>query len=210
MGLDMYLQMDVYLSTMDKEGSHLVKSMNDLLGLPTEYNNRGDIEHNSLRATSVTIEVGYWRKVNWIHEWFVRELNDGNDDQRRSHVPEEKLSELREIINEIKGVIKEQELFTGESRTEQGLFGSYQVQEIRHEANLQPIREIINEKLPVSSGGFFFGTYDEDIKEDSEFAQFMDWYAQSLDETLGFLDKIDEIKKQETFKWGEVYYQPSW
>jgi hypothetical protein len=39
-------------------------------------------------------QVGYWRKVNAVHGWFVRELADGVDECQEIWVSREKLAEL--------------------------------------------------------------------------------------------------------------------
>jgi len=41
-------------------------------------------------------QIGYWRKVNSVHGWFVRELADGVDECQEIPVPFEKLKELRD------------------------------------------------------------------------------------------------------------------
>ena len=51
---------------------------------------------------SIFEEVGYWRKANQIHHWFVNQVQDGNDDCQLSVVPKEKLEELYEIVGRIK------------------------------------------------------------------------------------------------------------
>ena len=44
-------------------------------------------------------ETGYWRKANHIHQWFVENIQDGNDDCREYYVPRERLKELLEILS---------------------------------------------------------------------------------------------------------------
>ena len=39
-------------------------------------------------------EVGYWRKANHIHKWFVDNIQKGNDNCRRYLVPKSKLKGL--------------------------------------------------------------------------------------------------------------------
>jgi hypothetical protein len=43
------------------------------------------------------VEVAYWRKVNAVHQWFVDNVQDGEDDCHEYGVPREKLQELLDI-----------------------------------------------------------------------------------------------------------------
>lgn len=47
------------------------------------------------------VEVGYWRKANQIHAWFVNNVQDGVDECQRTLVPVEKLVELRTICEKL-------------------------------------------------------------------------------------------------------------
>lgn len=42
-------------------------------------------------------KVGYWRKANAIHAWFVRNVQDGEDDCRPYSVSRKQLTELNDI-----------------------------------------------------------------------------------------------------------------
>lgn len=46
--------------------------------------------------------VGYWRKANAIHKWFVNNVQDGEDDCGYYEVTKEQLEELLGICNTIK------------------------------------------------------------------------------------------------------------
>ena len=47
-------------------------------------------------------QVGYWRKANAIHRWFVENIQDGIDDcEYHREVTQEDLEELRDICREI-------------------------------------------------------------------------------------------------------------
>ena len=49
----------------------------------------------------VTLPIGYWRKANHIHNWFVENIQDGEDNCQSSYVSKEKLKELLEICQEV-------------------------------------------------------------------------------------------------------------
>ena len=47
-------------------------------------------------------EVGYWRKANAIHKWFVDNVQDGEDDcDFHREVTREDLEELRDVCHEV-------------------------------------------------------------------------------------------------------------
>ena len=62
---------------------------------------------NDLAFASVSIQVGYWRKVNAVHNWFIRELADGEDNCQPIYVPRSSLVDLKIICERI---LKDNEL----------------------------------------------------------------------------------------------------
>ena len=50
-------------------------------------------------VSHVTIDVGYWRKANAIHNWFVKTVQDGVDECQEYTVSLEQLTELLAIVN---------------------------------------------------------------------------------------------------------------
>ena len=48
----------------------------------------------------ISIGVGYWRKANAIHAWFVRECQGGRDECQTTWVPREKLEALLALCKE--------------------------------------------------------------------------------------------------------------
>lgn len=53
------------------------------------------------RWESLFEEVGYWRKANAIHRWFVENIQDGVDDCGKYEVEKEKLEELLAYCKEV-------------------------------------------------------------------------------------------------------------
>ena len=67
MGLDMYLKRKVYLYKFDKL-------------LPINLKN-DDGDHVEISKDDTLIcEIGYWRKANAIHKWFVDNCNNGDEE----------------------------------------------------------------------------------------------------------------------------------
>lgn len=63
MGLDMYLKGKVYLDYNSTNRAEIAR----MIDLP------------EFEANSVEIELGYWRKANHIHKWFVDNVQNGVD-----------------------------------------------------------------------------------------------------------------------------------
>jgi len=103
MGLDMYLTGKRYLHD-DSE----TKAVNSNV----------DLGQGSFTISEVGIDAGYWRKANMIHQWFVENVQDNEDDCRIYYVPRESLKKLYDLCYEIykdKNVNKAQELLPTQS-----------------------------------------------------------------------------------------------
>ena len=96
MGLDMYLYAEKYVSgydysTGDAKLSAGVKKLARQAGLRSS-----DLKFSGFGSAVIRITVGYWRKANAIHNWFVQNVQDGEDNCRPYYVDTEKLKELRD------------------------------------------------------------------------------------------------------------------
>lgn len=89
MGLDMYLTAKRYLSKYNPEDAKLRELVSAI-----DFGFSGEIEQ-------VTFEAMYWRKANAIHNWFVREEQEGVDNCAEYNVSTEALEELRNICNKV-------------------------------------------------------------------------------------------------------------
>lgn len=95
MGLDMYLEARRFVSgyshSKDEERQlfdEIVSSVG-MSGMSDE------------RFATVSVNVAYWRKANSIHEWFVKNVQDGEDDCKTYYVSREKLMELEELCRRV-------------------------------------------------------------------------------------------------------------
>lgn len=101
------------------------------------------------KVNCIRESVGYWRKANQIHKWFVDNIQDGNDDCKLYYVSTEDLEKLLNICKEVNEKAK---LVDGKV--------------------IQNAEEI-SKLLPTEDGFFFGGTdYDEyylqDVKDTIE------------------------------------------
>lgn len=98
--------------------------------------------------TGIMEQVGYWRKANQIHNWFVENIQDGVDDCcYHREVTEEDLIELRDICHE---VLCNHDLAEMRLPTAPGFFfGSYEYDEWYVE-DLKNTIDIINKVLETT------------------------------------------------------------
>jgi hypothetical protein len=78
MGLDMYLTASKYFYDEDAPEPTAIAEM-----MKTKR-----------RVKSVSFEAMYWRKANWIHGWFVENVQRGEDDCKSYELDREKLEKL--------------------------------------------------------------------------------------------------------------------
>jgi hypothetical protein len=90
MGLDMYLNAERYLWGHEEGDKQISENIGQLIGLPTDG-----------KVKTITVEAGYWRKANQIHNWFIANVQDGKDECQESYVSREQLTELREVCQKI-------------------------------------------------------------------------------------------------------------
>ena len=94
MGLDMYLNKKTYVGA--KYEHRKVKGSISLEAEGKPIN----IQFN--RVSEITEEVGYWRKANHIHKWFVDNCQDGEDDCREAEVSMVEAKLLLETCKKVK------------------------------------------------------------------------------------------------------------
>jgi hypothetical protein len=131
MGLDMYLSRKKFVGAK-YEHRHVTGEIKINIGdkqLPIDFN----------KVSYVEEEVGYWRKANQIHNWFVENCQDGVDNCQETYVSTGQLKELLDICKEV----KEKAIINEDDKTIENT-------------------EEIEDLLPTTSG-FFFGStgYDE-------------------------------------------------
>ena len=97
-GLDCWLYAKRYIWSDDRV------ELDDLQRIVASFISKGqDIfeEMKDFTLTELKFEVGYWRKANQIHNWFVNNVQEGQDDCKSYSVDIEKLKEFLEIIDRI-------------------------------------------------------------------------------------------------------------
>ena len=125
MGLDMFLRAEKYFS------SYSDADIRDKLE---------KVLNKKFQSCNINLECGYWRKANQIHNWFVENCQDGEDDCKEYEVSREELIELKEICEKVVKILSEQ---------------------TRNEHDIYEDTTEIEELLPTKAG-FFFGGYEYD------------------------------------------------
>lgn len=114
MGLDMYLEARFYLPPYDGALAPIRMAIGKAIGY-TPPKERPDNDATLLEITGVSVRVGYWRKLDCLHRWFVTNVQDGSDDCRPAFVSPNVLTELEIQLDQVKDVPKSaRELFTVE------------------------------------------------------------------------------------------------
>ena len=73
----------------------------------------------NLDSIDIKFEVGYWRKANHIHEWFVKNVQDGKDECQNSYVSRDDLIKLKELCE---GILLDKKRAKKEMPTQEGFF----------------------------------------------------------------------------------------
>ena len=88
MGLDCYLNARKYVSPYsDEEFSGKLNKLTESI--------------TGWKAKEIVFEVGYWRKANAIHNWFVRNVQEGVDDCKEYHVDYDSIVTLYNFVCEV-------------------------------------------------------------------------------------------------------------
>jgi hypothetical protein len=96
MGLDMYLNASRYLSDFNEADKDKKEAMLKLFPELEVY-----LEEDKSPAKEVSVEIGYWRKANAIHNWFVWNVQEGEDNCRKYYVDRNQLLELKDLCQKV-------------------------------------------------------------------------------------------------------------
>jgi hypothetical protein len=152
MGLDMYLFANRHMSKFRDDESEI---MDKVLGVFPELEGyRGGEKYSSLGSVSFEITVGYWRKANHIHRWFLNNCARGEEDNcQRIYVSREKLEELRDTCRR---VLEFRHLAENQLPTQEGFFfGGTSYDEYYYSENEHTIK-VIEEALKLPEGYIFY------------------------------------------------------
>lgn len=108
MGLDQYLNAKKYLSPVEWRGVESNEQFDSVIKIVKA----DTFVRKEFPNAEVSISVGYWRKANQIHNWFVQNCQDGKDDCREYIVEREQLETLKSLCQTVimdKGLLETDE-----------------------------------------------------------------------------------------------------
>ena len=137
-------------------------------------------------------EVGYWRKANMIHNWFVEHVQDGIDDCcYHNEVTKEILEELLDTCTK---VYKSCIMMLGQVKNG-AICKDGEWVDCLEPGGIIIDPTVAKELLPTASGFFFGGTdYDE-------------YYVDSIANTISI---INDVLYNTDFETEAIYYISSW
>jgi hypothetical protein len=147
MGLDSFLYKLTWVNSNRKNNTHQVVDKTVEIF---------DKEYPLKNLEYLVYEVGYWRKANQIHKWFVNNVQESNDDCKEYYVSDEKIKELYdlcvEIINNPKKAEELLPTYTG------SFFGSYEYDEY-YMRNLQHTIDILEPLLNCNDAIYYSSSW---------------------------------------------------
>jgi len=182
MGLDMYLYKKHYVQNWE----HQTPEQRHTINIKKGNDVREDIKPE--RIAYITEQVGCWRKFNALHNWFIDECAEGEDDCKEIYISSDKLFELLSTLKEVKKVIDKSKKKKVSVQTGWNSDG-----DTYEEIEVYDCDEELEELFPTQSG-FFFGS-----------TQYGKGYKSNVEETIELLEK--ELVNSDDY---DYYYQASW
>jgi hypothetical protein len=99
MGLDMYLSASEYISRYDYTEDYDRSDNNLFAQIVSQFG--VEVDPNGHAGLQIDFPMGYWRKANQIHNWFVETVGNGIDECQKMFVNRESLEELRNLCNQV-------------------------------------------------------------------------------------------------------------
>lgn len=176
----MYLSKKTYV----KNWSHM--SPEELHEITVKKNGQEVSTIKKERISSIEESVAYWCKANHIHQWFVDNVQDGDDNCREHYVDEDQLRELVDACKTVK-----ESLMNSPKKTIKVEIGWQNGEKLYDDVEVFEDTSVAEELLPTQPG-FFYGS-----------VEYGEWYLTSLDDTIAQLEPLLE-------EGGEFYYNSSW
>lgn len=148
MGLDMYLSAEKYVSRRSYVSDSNPEDTELFQEIVKATNSSGVVDPDGWAGITINIPVGYWRKANQIHGYFVQVWGNGIDECQPIHVPR---AGLEDLLNICKVIIEnkddpEFDIMSTLPPTPGFFFGSYDIDDWYFE-DIQNTIEIIERSL---------------------------------------------------------------
>lgn len=99
MGLDQYLYASKNVGNAEWRGDEENKQFSEIINA---MNAHDMVDGEEIPNATVMLRVGYWRKANQVHGWFVKHIQFGNDDCREYDVSRAELQGLLTACQNVK------------------------------------------------------------------------------------------------------------
>lgn len=147
---------------------------------------------NEIEREGIEEQVGYWRKANQIHHWFVEHVQDGEDDCDYHHEC------TKEVLEELLATCEK--VLAGTVMTYGKVVNGYTFKDGKRVPFYEDGKVIMNPEfchdlLPLTDG-FFFGNQ-----------QYNEWYLEDIADTVKILH---EVLATTDFETQMVFYRSSW
>jgi hypothetical protein len=188
MGLDMYAARRLYVKQWEHDKPE------DRYTVKVEKGGKPVPGLQSDCISYVEEEVMYWRKANHIHQWFVENVQESEDDCKTYYVDESKIRELHLLC---KQVVEASKLVDGMVDNGKVYNRDYPKGVTQRVPGKVIENASLAQKLLPTAEGFFFGSteYGED-------------YLSDVNDTLTWTTRM--IADFDAGVPGDIYYHSSW
>ena len=198
MGLDMYLEtLPVIKGKTIKQliaiSNGITEEKQSIIKKYEQYIVHRD---DTFKWKSLLSEVGYWRKANAIHNWFVNNVQNGKDDCGTYPVHRNRLEELLQLCTKVLKILDNAQKETIDvSVGTKYIDGKSEPVFEKHETYTKDVANKVCKLLPPATG-FFFGS------------QLIDsWYYADIYDTIKI---INHVLTTVDFQTHYVVYSSSW
>lgn len=184
------------LRKYQESGDELDTSLYDWCGRSEDELPNNDVIYHYKQIyderNSLCDEVGYWRKANAIHNWFVEHVQDGIDDCRYHNEVTKEL--LEELLDTCIKVYESCTMIIGQVNNGESYINGEWVPNV--EVGKTVIDSSLAEELLPTCSGFFFGSTD-----------YNEWYVENIRNTI---EIINEVLETTDFDTEMIAYCSSW
>ena len=142
MGLDMYLEREVWL------GAYF--DHREVEGEVSPSINGKKVDVDPSKIETITEKIGYWRKANAIHGWFVDNVQGGEDDCGRYRVD---LEQAKALLANVNSVLDNHDLASELLPSRPGFFFGNTEYDQWYFSDLELTKEILEAAIPFLEAG---------------------------------------------------------
>ena len=142
MGLDMYLSRKIYIGAEYKH-----RKVTGIIDIKVDGK---PVKINFDKVSYIEERAAYWRKANQIHQWFVSNVQNGDDNCGRYDVSRQQLQELVDLCQTVLKTVKtvDGQVWNGETWTKaEGTVHNYKLGKVI--VNQDEVEELLPTAHPL-------------------------------------------------------------